>query len=61
MSQEQFLQAVKLLFCVGTTGRAVLEELRKTHARPFAPDPYRTAYNLGAAELVNQLLEMADE
>jgi len=61
MNEKEFAESVRLLFGVGTTGRAILEELRSRNARPFAPDPYRTAYNLGAAELVNQLLEMADE
>ena len=61
MSQEQFLQAVKLLFCVGTTGRALLDDLRKTYARPFTNDPYKTAFNLGAQDLIHMLMEIADE
>jgi hypothetical protein len=61
MTPEQFREAARLLFCVGTTGRALLDDLRKTHARPFTADPYRTAFNLGAQDLVNFLIELADE
>lgn len=61
MSEEQFREAVRLLFGVGTTGRTVLEDMRQTFARPFSRDPYETAFNCGRQDVIETLLEIADE
>lgn len=60
MTPEQFRYSVVQAFGKGTPARAVLEDLRMTHARPFDKDPYKTAFNLGAQDLVNFLMELAD-
>jgi hypothetical protein len=61
MTEEQFRKAVQLVFAIGTPGRDVLDELKRIHSRPFDPDPYKTAFNLGSQDLVNFLEEMASE
>jgi hypothetical protein len=56
----QFSQAVQGVFTT-PLGTWLLKELQARTARPFAPDPYRTAYNCGAQDLVALLAEILKE
>lgn len=57
--EQQFKEAVSVVF--GTeTGRWLLDELERMYARPFTVDPYKTAFNCGAQDLVQFLKEVAN-
>jgi hypothetical protein len=56
----QFSQAVQGVFST-PLGAWLLTELQKRTARPFSPDPYRTAYNCGAQDLVALMTEILKE
>jgi hypothetical protein len=59
-ADRQFRQAVQGVFS-STLGQWLLNELTKNTVRPFNNDPYRTAYNCGAQDLVALLREITEE
>jgi hypothetical protein len=58
--ETQFVKAVQGTFST-PLGQWLLKELAKRHARPFDKDPYNTAFNLGAQDLIRLLQEITEE
>lgn len=58
--ERQYVQAVRGVFAT-PLGQYLLKEMKLNTARPFAPDPYRTAYNCGAQDFVQTLIEITEE
>jgi hypothetical protein len=59
MTPDQFAATVRMMFRDGP-GRDLLQELALRYAHPFHADPYKTAFNLGAQDLIHTLQDQAN-
>jgi hypothetical protein len=58
--EQQFAQAVQGVFST-QLGQWLLKELQARTAKPFSKDPYTTAFNCGAQELIQTLSDITKE